>query len=61
MARALLFLPFRVSTRGLAGQDSGYRLVTGNADLGSLQAPPAQSSPRIREFRNPAKTVESCE
>ncbi|MQL78302.1 hypothetical protein Taro_010726 [Colocasia esculenta] len=33
---ALLFLPFRVSARGLAGQDSGYQLVTGNADLGSL-------------------------
>ncbi|MQL67873.1 hypothetical protein Taro_000149 [Colocasia esculenta] len=36
-SEALLFLPFRVSARGLAGQDSGYRLVTGNADLGSLQ------------------------
>ncbi|MQL70711.1 hypothetical protein Taro_003029 [Colocasia esculenta] len=35
-SEALLFLPFRVSTLGLAGQDSGYRLVTGNADLGSL-------------------------
>ncbi|MQL92697.1 hypothetical protein Taro_025335, partial [Colocasia esculenta] len=35
-SETLLFLPLRVSARGLAGQDSGYRLVTGNADLGSL-------------------------
>ncbi|MQL97942.1 hypothetical protein Taro_030644, partial [Colocasia esculenta] len=55
-SEALLFLPFRVSTRGLAGQDSGNRLVTGNADLGSLQqlSTPAPLAPTPPVPRVPA-------